>query len=89
MNDVRESLAITAAKMRGLAYRIVLTIINIFFPPLAVMMLTGAGYDTMVNCFLFLLAVIPSHIHGFYISCTYFHRRHKVSAHCPTNRSQS
>lgn len=27
---------------------------------------------------LFLAAIIPSHIHGFYLSCTYFHRRRKV-----------
>ena len=64
--------------MRALAYRIMLTCINIFFPPLAVMMLTGMGWDTMMNCCLFLLAVVPSHVHGFYISCTYFHRRKKV-----------
>jgi len=31
-----------------------------------------------MNCLLFLLAVIPSHIHGFYISWTYFFRRRKV-----------
>ncbi|KAH9818120.1 Proteolipid membrane potential modulator [Teratosphaeria destructans] len=64
--------------MRGLCYRIFLTCINIFFPPLAVAMLCGFGWDLTVNCCLFLLAVIPSHVHGFYISCTYFHRRHKV-----------
>jgi len=42
------------------------------------MMLTGLGHDTMVNSLLFLACVIPSHIHGFYISCTYFHRRRKA-----------
>ncbi|KAK0823196.1 hypothetical protein LTR73_008721 [Friedmanniomyces endolithicus] len=64
--------------MRALAYRASLTVINIFFPPLAVAMLCGWEWDCMLNCVLFLLAVIPSHVHGFYISCTYFHRRKKV-----------
>ncbi|KAL9074550.1 MAG: hypothetical protein Q9157_004345 [Trypethelium eluteriae] len=62
----------------ALMYRIFLTIINIFFPPLTVLILTGAGTDCLINCIFFLLAVIPSHIHGFYLSCTYFHRRKKV-----------
>nr|OQO26825.1 hypothetical protein B0A51_06486 [Rachicladosporium sp. CCFEE 5018] len=64
--------------MRALAYRVVITIINIFFPPLAVMMLAGLHWDCMFNCLLFLAAIIPSHVHGFYVSCTYFHRRGKV-----------
>ncbi|KAK3115614.1 hypothetical protein LTR53_004872 [Teratosphaeriaceae sp. CCFEE 6253] len=64
--------------MRALMYRAWITCINIFFPPLAVAMLCGWEWDCMLNCFFFLLAVIPSHVHGFYISCTYFHRRHKV-----------
>ncbi|TKA78090.1 hypothetical protein B0A55_03279 [Friedmanniomyces simplex] len=64
--------------MRALIYRAWITVINIFFPPLAVAMLCGWQWDCMLNCFLFLLAVIPSHVHGFYISCTYFHRRNKV-----------
>lgn len=54
-------------------------LINILFPPLAVMIITGLGLDTAVNCLLFLLAVIPSHVHGFYISWVYFHRRRRVS----------
>lgn len=41
--------------------------VNIFFPPLAVMMMTGLGADTLLNSLLFLCAVIPSHVHGFYI----------------------
>lgn len=64
--------------MRALIYRVYITLINIFFPPLAVAMLCGWHYDCILNCILFILAVIPSHIHGFYISCTYFHRRGKV-----------
>ncbi|KAK1059701.1 hypothetical protein LTR74_012432 [Friedmanniomyces endolithicus] len=64
--------------MRTLAYRASITLVNIFFPPLAVAMLCGWEWDCMLNCLLFLLAVIPSHVHGFYISCTYFHRRKKV-----------
>ena len=43
-------------------------------PPLAVCLITGPQTDTLVSCFLFLCGVIPSHIHGFYLSCTYFHR---------------
>lgn len=66
------------ATMRDIPYRILVMLVNIFFPPLAVMMLTGLGADTAVNCLLFLLAVIPSHIHGFYISWVYFWRRRKV-----------
>jgi hypothetical protein len=42
------------------------------------MMLTGLGHDTLVNSLLFLAGVLPSHIHGFYISSTYFHRRRKA-----------
>ncbi|KAK7516766.1 hypothetical protein IWZ03DRAFT_415279 [Phyllosticta citriasiana] len=61
-----------------LCYRITITLINIIFPPLAVIMLTGFGMDTMINCLLFIAAVLPSHIHGFYISCTYFARRRRV-----------
>jgi hypothetical protein len=40
--------------------------------------------DCLLNCCFFVLAVIPSHIHGFWISCTYFHRRSKVREppHC-------
>ena len=43
-------------------------------PPLAVCLITGPQADTLISCFLFLCGVIPSHIHGFYLSCTYFHR---------------
>lgn len=64
--------------MRALAYRIVITIINIFFPPLSVYLLCGAHWDFILNCTLLLLAIVPAHVHGFYLSCTYFHRRHKV-----------
>lgn len=42
------------------------------------MMLTGLGHDTLVNSLLFLAGVLPSHVHGFYISCTYFRRRRKA-----------
>lgn len=34
--------------------------------------------DAVVNCLFFIAGVIPGHIHGFYITCTYFHRKHKV-----------
>ena len=65
-------------EMRGLLYRGLLTLINIFFPPIAVAMLAGAEWDCMLNCIFFLCGVLPSHVHGFYISCVYFHRRGKV-----------
>lgn len=65
--------------IRTLFYRICLTLVNIIFPPLTVLIITGPGMDTLMNCFLFLLAVIPSHVHGFYISWVYFSRRNKVS----------
>ncbi|KAL2051403.1 hypothetical protein ABVK25_008270 [Lepraria finkii] len=58
--------------------RLLLTIVNIFFPPLTVFLITGPYADTLVNCCLFICGIIPSHIYGFYISCTYFHRKNKV-----------
>jgi len=64
--------------MRNIPYRILIMTVNIFFPPLAVAMLTGMGMDTALNCLFFLLAVIPSHIHGFYVSWVYFSRRRRV-----------
>jgi uncharacterized membrane protein YqaE (UPF0057 family) len=67
------------ATMRNIPYRIMIMMVNIFFPPLAVAMLTGMGMDTALNCFFFLLAVIPSHVHGFYVSWVYFARRRRVS----------
>lgn len=69
--------------MRAIIYRVFLTILNIFFPPLSVLMLTGPETDTLISCCLFLCGVIPSHVHGFYISCTYFHRRKKVRTRQP------
>lgn len=101
----------------ALCYRLTITLINIIFPPFAVILLTGFGMDTLINWYvhtiqmlgpaspllfppspsrppqsfhqtppntpptcslLFLAAVLPSHIHGFYISCTYFARRRRV-----------
>lgn len=62
-----------------LAKRIVIACFNILFPPAAVGALTGwTSKDTLVNSFLFLLAVFPSHIHGFFISWTYFNRKRKA-----------
>ncbi|KAF2222676.1 putative stress response RCI peptide, partial [Elsinoe ampelina] len=55
-----------------------LTLVNIVFPPATVLIVTGAGMDTLINCFLFLLAVIPSHVHGFYLTWVYFARRHRA-----------
>lgn len=64
--------------MRAFLYRIVITLINIFIPPLSVALLAGVEWDCTLNCILFFLGVLPSHVHGFYISCVYFHRRKKV-----------
>jgi|SRR6186713_2626339 len=58
--------------------RVTITILNIVFPPLAVFLLCGFGRDLLINSILFLLAVIPAHIHGFYISFVYFSRKRKV-----------
>jgi uncharacterized membrane protein YqaE (UPF0057 family) len=58
--------------------RLLILTLNILFPPLAVLLLCGPGMDFMLNCVFFLLAIIPSHIHGMYISLTYFNRTRKV-----------
>ncbi len=59
-------------------HRLLLTLLTLFFPPATVLLLTGPYSDTLLNCLLFLCGVLPSHIHAFYISCTYFHRKRKV-----------
>lgn len=64
--------------LRTLSYRIGITLLNIFFPPLAVGLLDNFNTDCLVNSILFVCGVLPSHVHGFYISCVYFSRRHKV-----------
>ena len=59
--------------------RLTITTCNIVFPPLAVGLLTGfASRETFLNSVLFLLAIIPSHIHGFYIAIVYFTRKRRV-----------
>ncbi|KAK9777771.1 hypothetical protein AB5N19_04481 [Seiridium cardinale] len=58
--------------------RLVVLFFNLLFPPLAVFLLCGFDADFAMNCFLFILAVIPSHIHGMYISFIYFHRKNRV-----------
>ena len=50
--------------MGAILYRLSLFVINIFCPPLTILIIAGPGYDCILNCCLFLLAVIPSHIHG-------------------------
>jgi len=47
-------------------------------PPVTVIILTGLSTDALINTILFIAGVIPGHIHGFYISCTYFNRKRKV-----------
>jgi hypothetical protein len=42
------------------------------------MLVAGPGMDCILNAILFIAGVIPGHIHGFYITCTYFHRKRKV-----------
>ena len=47
----------------------VLTIIlNIFLPPLSVLLNNGAGKDLIINIILTLLGGIPGMIHAFYIT---------------------
>ncbi|KAL2401729.1 hypothetical protein ABEF93_008101 [Exophiala dermatitidis] len=58
--------------------RLVIACCNILFPPLAVLLICGPNEDLLFNCLMFLLAVIPSHVHGFYISLTYFTRKRRV-----------
>ena len=53
--------------------------LNVFFPPVSVLIMCGADMTFVVNVLLWLCAIIPSHVHGFYVSCVYFHRRRKVS----------
>jgi len=59
--------------------RLTICLCNIVFPPLAVGLLTGfTSHETLLNSILFLLAVIPSHIHGFWISAVYFTRKRRA-----------
>ncbi|KAF7947791.1 hypothetical protein EAE96_008870 [Botrytis aclada] len=58
--------------------RLLMFLINVFCPPVTVMAIAGVGADCLLNTILFLLGVIPGHIHGFYITCTYFSRKSKV-----------
>lgn len=59
--------------------RLIISFCNVFFPPLAVALLTGwTSHETFLNSVLFLLAVIPSHIHGFYVGIVYFTRKRRV-----------
>lgn len=59
-------------------YRVMIFIINIFMPPLSVMLIAGPSFDCLINTFLFIAGVLPGHIHAFYITCTYFSRKRKV-----------
>lgn len=42
------------------------------------MLVAGVGMDALVNTLWFLCGVIPGHVHGFYITWTYFSRKKKV-----------
>ncbi|KAE9371291.1 hypothetical protein N431DRAFT_467480 [Stipitochalara longipes BDJ] len=58
--------------------RLMIFLINIFCPPVSVMIVAGPGMDCIINAILFIAGVIPGHIHGFYVTCTYFYRKRKV-----------
>ncbi len=45
---------------------------------MAVLLVAGPGMDCILNTLFFIAGVIPGHIHGFYITCTYFRRKRKV-----------
>lgn len=55
-----------------------LTITHPTVPPLSVMLVAGVGMDALVNTLWFLCGVIPGHVHGFYVTWTYFSRKKKV-----------
>jgi hypothetical protein len=42
------------------------------------LIVAGPGIDCILNTIFFIAGVIPGHIHGFYITCTYFYRKRKV-----------
>lgn len=42
------------------------------------MLVAGVGMDALINTLWFLCGVIPGHVHGFYVTWTYFSRRRKV-----------
>lgn len=42
------------------------------------MLVAGVGMDTLVNTLLFVAGVVPGHVHGFYVTWTYFSRKSKV-----------
>ncbi|KAG9244331.1 hypothetical protein BJ878DRAFT_441520 [Calycina marina] len=63
--------------------RIFLFLINVFMPPLTVLLIAGPNTDFIINCLLFIAGVLPSHIHAFYVSCTYFHRKRRVRKGLP------
>lgn len=42
------------------------------------MLVAGPGMDCILNAIFFIAGVLPGHIHGFYITCTYFYRKRKV-----------
>lgn len=42
------------------------------------MLVAGVGMDALINTMWLLCGVIPGHIHGFYVTWTYFSRKRKV-----------
>lgn len=42
------------------------------------MLVAGVGMDALLNTMWLLCGVIPGHIHGFYVTWTYFSRKRKV-----------
>ncbi|POS85441.1 hypothetical protein EPUL_003313 [Erysiphe pulchra] len=56
---------------------LILAIIILFFPPLAVFIVSGCGADLLINILLTLLGFFPGMIHAFYLEFVYFDRREK------------
>lgn len=42
------------------------------------MLVAGVGADALINTLWLLCGVVPGHVHGFYVTWTYFSRKRKV-----------
>lgn len=55
-------------------HRVAVAVLTMFCPPLAVIVLTGVGSpETILNVILYLMAIVPAYIHGFYVYWRHFH----------------